>query len=239
MITAPDSIARPTLSRLKIKSLVGTSDKRKVEMYAQFNPEELSISKEVVWSLKSEGGEDTETIPKLNAPVYDFSGGKPAKFDLSLYFDTTQETSSSERDVRKYTNRLFLLTLYDKSNQQFPDPPPVEITWGPVMLFMAVVLKVEVHFTLFYADGTPARAKADVSFMQYDPSDDDSGSTNPTTRTEARRTHIVELGERLDTIAYAEYGHPSHWRHIAQANNLLDPLDLRPGQVLALPPLPG
>ena len=238
LITLPDTLVRPTQNRLKIKSLLPTDDKRYFEMYAQFNPEEFTITKEVSWGLKSQGGEATETLPKMNAPRYDFSGGKPARFELTLYFDTTQEASSSERDVRKYTNKLFLLTLYNKSNQQFPKPPSVQVVWGPVILFTAVVIKVEVQFTLFYADGTPARAKASVSFMQYDPSDDRSGLTNPTSRTEARRTHVVQLGERLDNIAHAEYGHPAHWRHIAQANGLLDPFDLRPGQVLALPPLP-
>lgn len=237
MVTLPDVMVRPTLKRLKISTLVSMSDKRYFEMEAQFNPDEFTITKEAIWGLKDESGEAAETIPGVNAPRYDFSGGKPATFDLNLLFDTTQETSSSERDVRKYTNKLFLLTMYNKSNKQTPKPPAVQVIWGSVLLFDAVVTKVEVQFTLFYADGTPARAKAKVSFLQFDSSDDQSGPTNPTTRTEVRRTHIVQAGERLDMIAYQEYGHPSHWRHIAEANQILDPLDLQPGQILALPPL--
>ena len=239
MVTAPDMLVRPTLSRLKIKSLLlDPSDKRYFSMYAQFNPEEFTITKQANWSASTDGGKGSKPTPKLNAPRYDFGGGEPAEFTLVLYFDTTQETSSSERDVRKYTNKLFLLTMYNKSSKVFPNPPTVLVTWGPIILFKAVVKKVDVQFTLFYADGTPARAKATVAFLQYEKADDLDDSTNPTTRTEARRTHVVQLGERLDNIAHAEYGHPSHWRLIAQANGLLDPFDLRPGQVLALPPLP-
>ena len=238
MITAPDMLVRPTLSRLKITSLLlDPSDKRNFTMYAQFNPNEFTITKEASWDAASKS-EGKKKPPKLNAPCSDFGGGKPATFSLTLYFDTTQETSSSERDVRKYTNKLFLLTLYDKSSKVFPDPPTVRVSWGPIILFKAVVKKVAVQFTMFYADGTPARAKADVDFEQHERADDMPGTTNPTSRTEARRTHVVQLGERLDNIAQVEYGHPAHWRHIAQANGLLDPFDLRPGQVLALPPLP-
>ena len=38
-------------------------------------------------------------------------------------------------------------------------------------------------------------------------------------------------------IANAQYGHPSHWRYLAEVNHLLDPLDLQPGQILLIPPL--
>jgi len=53
----------------------------------------------------------------------------------------------------------------------------------------------------------------------------------------ARKTHIVRQGERLDMIAYREYGAPHYWRHLAEVNGLHDPRALHPGQVLILPPL--
>ena len=42
--------------------------------------------------------------------------------------------------------------------------------------------------------------------------------------------------DTLALIAYQEYGTPNRWRAIAEANDIEDPLDLRPGQVLAIPP---
>ena len=55
-------------------------------------------------------------------------------------------------------------------------------------------------------------------------------------------TAVVNIGhvegERLDWIAYQEYGNPRHWRHIADVNDLANPFDLRSGQVLKLTPLP-
>ncbi len=49
---------------------------------------------------------------------------------------------------------------------------------------------------------------------------------------------MVHEGQTLDWIAYQEYGDPAYWRHIAETNDLANPKDLRPGQVLKLTPLP-
>lgn len=222
--------SRPTINYLRIKTIVIKDAKRKVDLEAQFNPESFSVTKEIDWTK--------EKAATRNWPTHEFSGGEAATFSLSLLFDTTQEVDDSEKDVRKYTNELFKLTLYNPDVNDYPDPPPVQVTWGPLVLFVAVVTKVEVTYVLFYPDGTPARARAEVSFSQYDISDDLKGATNPTSRTDARKTHIVQSGDRLDLIAYQEYGHPAHWRHIAEANGMLDPLDLRPGMILSLPPIP-
>ncbi|MCJ7622525.1 MAG: LysM peptidoglycan-binding domain-containing protein [Anaerolineaceae bacterium] len=62
-------------------------------------------------------------------------------------------------------------------------------------------------------------------------------SQNPTTRTAARKTHVVQQGDRMDYLAYQEYGQPGLWREIASANDLDDPLDIQPGQILIIPRL--
>jgi len=237
MITKPDVLTSSTLKKAKIKALVSSSDKRYVELEVQFNPSELTVSKEVNWKEPEWGGK-VFSFPENNAPIIEFKGGEAATFGLTLYFDTTQETDDSERDVRKYTNKLFLLTLYDgtaAANEE--EPPPVQFTWGKFEIFTAVVTKVEVSYLLFHGNGVPARAKAEVSFKQYDWTDDGLPAQNPTTRTLPRKTRRVRQGERLDLIAYEEYGHPSHWRHIAEANHIQDPRNLKPGQILILPKL--
>jgi nucleoid-associated protein YgaU len=233
MFTTPDVLSQSTLKRATIKTIgLPTGDERNVDLEVQFNPAELTITKEVDWSAP----EGKSAMPGLNAPDLEFGGGHAATFSLTLYFDTTQESSSLEQDVRKYTNKLFLLTMYDwTADGDDKDPPVVQFTWGEMELFAAVVTKVDVSFTLFYPEGKPARAKATVTFKQFDWEDD--GYQNPTTRTEARKTRRVNQGERLDMIAYQEYGHVSHWRHLAEANNLLNPLDLKPGQLLIIPPI--
>ena len=94
-------------------------------------------------------------------------------------------------------------------------------------------------YQFFKPDGTPLRAEASVSFEEQATEKElDKVWQNPTSRSEPRRTWIVREGERLDWIAYQEYGNPAFWRHIAQSNGIENPFDIAPGQILKLTPLP-
>jgi hypothetical protein len=209
------------------------TDPRFVHMEFQFNPNQLTVSKGVNWTGPK------NPPPALNAPKMTFSGGTPAGYSLKdVMFDTSQIDPGPDRDVRTYTQELLrLVIVYGDINDRDP-PPPVQFQWGKFILFRAVVTKVDVTYTMFDADGIPVRAKCTITLTQQDPSDDFAGSMNPTTRTEARKTHIVQQGDRLDLIAHREYGSAGYWRHLAEANGLADPRALQPGQILALPPLP-
>jgi nucleoid-associated protein YgaU len=88
---------------------------------------------------------------------------------------------------------------------------------------------------MFDMDGTPIRAKADVSFKQQDPLDDLIGAQNPTSRTDARKTRRVYSGQRLDQIAFEEYGDARYWRLLAEANGMDDPFQMVDGQLLVIP----
>ena len=206
------------------------SDKRYVKLECQFNPSQIAITKGVNWRPPD------KPPPARNAPDLDFGGGQSATFSLALTFDTTQ--SSGHKDVRQYTQQLLkLVMLHGPLDRRLP-PPRVQFRWGKFSLFLAVVEKVDITYSLFLPDGTPVRATASVSLKQQDDSDDYRRRQNPTTRTEARKTRIVQAGDRLDLIAHQEYGHPSYWRYLAEVNHLRDPRALQPGQILAVPPLP-
>jgi len=222
--------SKPTLQRATLVAIDQLTGDILGMLECQFNPQELTVTKGVSWYAERSQG--------MNAPELYCSGGRPARFSLNLIFDTTRETDPAEQDVRKYTNVLLSLTLLGEDTNWGRVPPPLVLfVWGDLRLFTAVVEQVSVSYTLFLPSGKPVRARAQVNFVQLDLEDDELPPTNPTTRTEARRTHVVQEGERLDLIAYQEYGHPSYWRHLAEVNGLEDPLDLRPGQVLLVPRL--
>ena len=62
------------------------------------------------------------------------------------------------------------------------------------------------------------------------------GPTNPTSGGLAtRRTHTVVEGDTLASIAYQEYRDPNKWRALAEANNIDDPMRVKPGTVLIVP----
>jgi nucleoid-associated protein YgaU len=60
---------------------------------------------------------------------------------------------------------------------------------------------------------------------------------NPTTGAGPNvRVWTVRPGDRLDWIAHKEYGDSTRWRPIAEANGIDDPIDLKSGQQLVIPP---
>lgn len=204
----------------------------------QFNPNQISYSKSTNWK-------STPTFNK-NIPLAEFGGGQADKLTMKLFFDT----SSQQRvDVRSYLGPLIDLTRFKETGQSSTTkrtkPPLCRFMWGTFssksgMSFQAYLEHVNVTFSMFLPDGTPVRAEADVSFVSVKETTD-SGSMpgqNPTSRSEARKLWIVAEGETLDWIAYKEYGQSAQWRHIAQSNNLMDPMNVRTGTVLRLTPLP-
>jgi hypothetical protein len=210
------------------------------KMECQFNPAELVVSKEVKW-------EGTET-PSFNAPILQYGGGQSATYSLNLIFDAYSAADSQKidkdiehnvPDVRKYTQQLLRLTLRNEGWANFlipyMKPPLVQFVWGSLRMFWAVITKVEISYIMFAQDGTPIRAKAQVEFTQQDPMEDLLFAQNPTSRTDARKTRIANSHQRLDLIAFEEYGDSRFWRLLADANNLDNPFQLQDGQMLVIP----
>ena len=84
-------------------------------------------------------------------------------------------------------------------------------------------------------DGTPVRAEVTVR-LQQQPSLLGLLATNPTSAgLPGRKAHTVTAGDSLARIATDQYGSPGHWRQIAAANDIDDPLRIRPGDRVYLP----
>jgi nucleoid-associated protein YgaU len=153
---------------------------------------------------------------------------------LSLIFDSYE----ADEDVSLETNKLWKLMEAKtrqggNRNRKIP-PPEVAFEWG-VFKFVAVVTNMTQKFTLFKQDGTPVRAKVDVTFTQHKDLND-YPRQNPTSGGgNVNRVWRVVAGDRLDTIAHEVYGDASKWRLIAEHNQIVDPLTLRAGQQLTIP----
>ncbi len=207
------------------------------KIQCMFNPQEYKIAKNSGWRLTKAKGQDT--------PHYEYNGGAPNALTLNLTFDTYEKhdrfKSKAHEDVRKYTSKLWDLTLIDKSKKDNKTkqgkPPRCRFEWGRLWSFEGVVTSISQTFTLFLSDGTPVRAKVDLTIQQTS----DEGAyprQNPTSGGEPnRRLYVVVEGDTLVGIAFAMYGDATVWRHLAEANNIDDPLGLCPGQRLLITPL--
>lgn len=193
-----------------------------------FNPTEYTIAKSNSWEAK--------TVVGKNVPRVDFTGGGARTLSLELFFDVYE----SGGDVRNHVNKLWDLSMIDEAQAnpatQRSRPPFCLFQWGGNWHFKSVVTSLSVRYTLFRQDGTPVRATANVT-LQEAADEKDLPGTNPTSFGEpGYRRREVAPKDTLAMIAFEEYGDSGKWRLIAEANALVDPLDLREGQVLAIPP---
>jgi nucleoid-associated protein YgaU len=195
-----------------------------------FNPKDLSITKANTW-----GKADTKAGATSQLPA--FTGGQPRELALQLLFDETlltpQMTVKAVGDLLFKSMKAQLAQGGDKNKTR---PPTMTFTWGGFS-FYGVAKSLTVQYQLFKPNGDPIRADVKLSLTEIDEDDTPKGQ-NPTTRSSGSvGAHVVRDGDSLASIAHEIYGDPTHWRVIAQANNIDNPLTLRSGQALSVPSL--
>jgi Contractile injection system tube protein/LysM domain len=193
------------------------------EVPFKFNPKEYAIAKSAEWKSKESKGAKKASMPE-------FVGPKPSQLTLELFLDGTDGSG----DVSGHVDLLFsCLTSAPKARtNQRPLPPFVQFSWGKV-LFTGILKSVNVKYTLFRETGIPIRATCSLTLEEL-PSDEEG--QNPTSGAlEPMRTHAVVDGDSLPSIAYREYGDPTLWRAVAEANGIDDPMRLWPGERLLIP----
>jgi hypothetical protein len=220
------------------KGTLSTVEGEGISIKFNFNPKEYSISKSNTWNAN--GSKQGSDVPELT-----FGGGQPKQLKLQLFFDTYVKLGNQVggSDVRKeYTDKLFKMMEIDpklperKVNDTKGSPPKLEFRWGSTWSFFCYLESLSVQFTLFLENGTPVRATADLGLKQAVDEKHQSG-TNPTSGgVGGEHFWQVQPQDRLDLISHIEYGDSTLWRIIAEANGITNPLKIRPGQRLIIPP---
>lgn len=185
-----------------------------------FNPEEYSLSKRIKYGSKDIAG--------LTTPVTQFASGEAETLSMELFLDTSEEMI----DVRAMTTLLDRLVTVDG---ELHAPPQCRFVWGS-LVFKAVVESMEKSFTKFLPTGQPVRARVNVTFREYK-TPTEQRNANPLFSADTDSVREVDGGDTLWLIADEEYGDPGEWRRIAEANDISNPRDLRPGQRLVIPEL--
>lgn len=208
-----------SLEKAYIKVLNGKNEGEKIE--CAFNPSEYRLQKSV-------GYTDHKTL--LNVPISQFTNGAADLLSMELFFDST----SDESDVR--TAAIDTLDSLLEVDGELHAPPRCRFVWGGGLDFKAVLVEADKRFTRFLPSGVPVRAWVAVTFKQYEDTELQK-STIKHESTDKMKQWTVTEGETLWFIAAKEYGDASHWRTIAEANNLENPRLLESGTKLSLPPL--
>jgi Contractile injection system tube protein len=206
----------------------------KVSMLGQtinfkFNPQQYSVSKDGNWK-------DHASMAAVAAGPRQWLGTNPKTLSLELLLDESDNPGTS---VTKDAELLFsccsvsMESLLTSFIGQAPSAPFVLFGWGSSEPMVATVSSVNVTYTMFHPDGTPYRAKVNISLKEYGTK---TPGQNPTSGSTTRtRTCVVTAGDSLPLIAYREYRRPGYWRAIAEVNDIEDPLRIPIGTTLLLP----
>jgi nucleoid-associated protein YgaU len=157
-----------------------------------------------------------------------------------LLVDTFEEHREGARtinkageDVRKLTRQITDLMVIDPTTHA---PPVLLFTWASLS-FSCVLARASQRFIMFRPDGTPVRARLQVTFNEFRNVDLEAKEIKRET-SDYSRWYEVKQGETLNAIAWQAYGNPRLWRPIALRNGIDSPRALPTGLQLVVPHLP-
>jgi hypothetical protein len=198
----------------------------------QFNPEEYTQNRDINYAQSA--------IPGLSAPILQFVNGNMQTLEMELFLDSYEEhrvgntvVNAAQSDVRDLVNRITdLMTIQPTTHA----PPVLLFTWAK-LAFTCVLARASQRFVMFLPDGTPVRARLNVTFNEFRNADLEAKEIKRETSDFSKR-YVVSEAETLSSIAGREYGDPRLWRLIAIANRLQRARNLPVGLKLLLPNLP-
>ena len=219
-----------TKAKLEIEKEVGVS-----VVDVLFNPSEYQLTDGANYAEKK--------VPGLDGPVLQYISGEATELTLSLFLDTyvpkkpagllsLGSTPDASTDVSAITKQIADATSIDGSLHR---PPKVTFKWGSLN-FNGVVTKFNHTYIMFTESGMPVRAKVNLTFKSLI-SPTDTRRKSPFESPDRSKYRTIREGIGLWDIANMEYGDPDMWKVIARENGILNPLDVRPGQVVKLPAL--
>jgi len=203
-----------------------------LQVPVQFNPEEYTLNRDINYAQAA--------VPGLSAPLLQFVNGNLQTLEMELFLDSyeahkvgSRVVNAAQSDVRELVRQVTDLMNIQPSTHA---PPVLLFTWG-ALAFTCVLAKATQRYVMFLPNGTPVRARLNVSFSEYRNIELEAKEIKRETSDYSKR-HVVIEGETLSSIAGAEYGDPRLWRVIAVANRLQLARKLAVGSRLRLPNLP-
>ena len=116
-----------------------------------FNPEEYTLNKDNNFAAQA--------IPGLTGPLLQFVNGNLRTLEMELFFDSTD----ARTDVREFTQRVVGLLDIDSTLHA---PPILRVSWASLQ-FRCVLARVSQKFVRFLEDGSPVRARLNVTFNEF------------------------------------------------------------------------
>ena len=121
-----------------------------------FNPQEYSITKTNVWTIKPVTGTDT--------PKPEFGGGMPWTIRVQLLLDASLQ--GADASIKDDAIKLLKMMESGGGGGGGSGPPTVTFKWGSIESPKMVGSSLTIRFVMFRPNGEPARALVDLELTQ-------------------------------------------------------------------------
>ncbi len=236
--TLTNAATRAITSLVGSKAVIMVMGSTTEQIPVQFNPSQYSIVDRSSFS-QQERNKDEE-------PVISYNGKGFSTLSVSLIFNSDEFFSisgtikkaeeiltGSGKDITTTINKITALTRIGGDKHE---PPGCVFVWGSLQ-FAGFVESVGVTYTMFDKTGKPLRATADLVMKGFNYA---AGERNSPLQS-PDRTKARTMTEDTDiwSMAEKEYGSSREWRRIADANDVMNPLDIPIGTILKVPSING
>lgn len=199
--------AKPTGKREVTKLTVGVFETKKKELKGlmittQINPSTYTISEGSSFNKQS-----TLTGEKKQA-------GKEELRKLSM----TLNINSYGEGNYGIKHRVYEFAAL-KGKSKIGEPYICKLSWSS-LIFWCNLDSYTVSYTMFDSDGTPVRARLELSFVEYIDDTEDPAAAGG----ENKEQKTVQEGDRVDTVA------GPNWKGVAQKNNIDNPKNIGVGK---------
>ena len=235
----------------------GNSHSVDKKYYVQFNPSQYSVSRSVSQTSTQGIGQDAA------AGANQVSSAMQTKMTVSIYFDTYNELKqeigavnfehseslsldpqmpsinyNQSTEPKAHTNVLEQIKNFLGLIKYVPEehePPRVGFIWGQKVFFVGTVSEMDVEYTMFERDGTPVRAKINITMMGEDIYFDNRQRQYPMESPDRTKQRNLLHGDQLWLLAQEEFGDVNRWKDIATANGIINPRKNRGAKELTVP----
>ena len=148
----------------------------------QFNPNQLAFSAKINLT-KDSGARTGRGLPKVN-----FAYPDPVTLSIKdLIFDTYEQQTSVITLLSQFEKAVNFAQAGEADKKR---PPTYVFTWGSYQYIRCFVTSLNYTLTMFLPDGTPVRAKVDLTLEEIDESTSQPGmsASQPTAATRASDT---------------------------------------------------
>lgn len=223
LVPAPKDARRPDIAGTAKPTL--SEGGKKVEF--PFPPQDMSVkrtSETVGITINTEGNATQGT--KTDVTQFELKGLHLESPDVRATVQTLTEWASLTKAAKQ------------QKQTSYQPLPAIDFTWGKLKTKVQIS-SLSVSYKRFLSDGTPVRATVTVT-LDEQAQPPAKGGRNPTSGgPPGRAAHVMTTADTLPALARSHLGSAGQWRTLAASNDIDDPLRIRPGSRVYLPPPAG